>query len=363
MWSASLYLGKYFGIPLKVHWTFGLLLLYFTYFGYANGLSFQGILWFMLFVFSLFACVVLHELGHALSARYYGIETRDIILSPIGGLARLASMPHQARQELIIALAGPLVNVVIALVLWVYLYLFVEISWDEIALDGELPSFSVYFWPILTLYNIILVVFNLIPAFPMDGGRVLRALLSYRYSRIKATRIAMWVGRLISLGFVALGLYTGSFTLPIIALFLFYASRLELRSLIGQELYHRYEISALMDPNIFILESDRSEEEARQILHSQGIGRVYLVDPTSSAYLGFIDRETLEKRAEAQAPAATSIGLLVQKSSYCFQSDKVGIALLRIAASPHDFIPVLSEDRRVVGEVQEKNIRQWIKSL
>jgi Zn-dependent protease len=362
MWRASLYLGKYFGIPVKVHWTFGILLLYFGYFGYANGLSFYGLFWFMVFIFSLFTCVVLHELGHALSARYFGIETRDIILSPIGGLARLSSMPDQARQELIIALAGPLVNVIIAILLWVYIYFFVEISWDEIALDGDLPSFAIYFWPILTLYNIILVVFNLIPAFPMDGGRVLRALLSYRFSRVRATRIAMWIGRIISLGFVFLGFYIGSFTLPIIAVFLFLAARLELKGLIGQELYQKIEVSAIMDPNVVTTGQRATVGEVRELLSSAQQSRAYVMDEFTSEYLGCVLLEELD-RQRSNYSNEDLISLFIASSLYCYESEKVGNAIEKIAASPHDFIPVLNSGRRIVGEIRGEAIKKFISSL
>lgn len=117
-----MYAGTYFGIPVKIHWTFGYIIFYIIYSGYQDNLGLQGMLWFGLFILSLFLCVILHEYGHALTARRYGVHTADIILTPLGGIARLTKMPDKPVQELIVALAGPLVNVIIAGLLFVGLY-------------------------------------------------------------------------------------------------------------------------------------------------------------------------------------------------------------------------------------------------
>jgi Zn-dependent protease len=186
----SLKLGKLLGIDIYLHFTF-LLLLAFLGFSYWQATqnvaaTLQGVA----FIVALFGCVVLHELGHALMARRYGIKTRDITLLPIGGIARLEQMPEKPMQELWVALAGPAVNVAIAAVLFVGL-----------AATGGLTSLEGIsvtggsFWQRLMGLNIFLVAFNLLPAFPMDGGRVLRALLFTRLGRRRATAIAANVGQ------------------------------------------------------------------------------------------------------------------------------------------------------------------------
>ena len=168
-------LGKFAGIDVYVHATFLLLI---AWVGYSHWLEnnnwgevFSGIL----FILALFACVVLHEYGHALTARKYGIKTRDITLYPIGGVARLERMPEKPIEELWVALMGPAVNVVIAAGLFAYLYLT-----SSLVPLSELTVASGSFLERLMTVNITLVLFNLIPAFPMDGGRVLRALLAMR---------------------------------------------------------------------------------------------------------------------------------------------------------------------------------------
>lgn len=196
-----MYAGTYFGIPVKIHWTFGYIIFYIIYSGYQDNLGLQGMLWFGLFILSLFLCVILHEYGHALTARRYGVHTADIILTPLGGIARLTKMPDKPVQELIVALAGPLVNVIIAGLLFVGLYFGFE--YNPFIIDVDIAyNFTGNpggFFGMLMLTNIALVVFNLLPVFPMDGGRVLRSLIAMKASKVRATLIAARTGQLFSL--------------------------------------------------------------------------------------------------------------------------------------------------------------------
>ncbi len=162
------------------------------------------------FIVALFACVVFHEMGHAMAARNFGIRTRDITLLPIGGLARLERMPEEPKQELWIALAGPAVNVAIAAAL--YVWLFLTHAWEPFS---HLRVATGPFVERLFLANVSLVLFNLIPAFPMDGGRVLRALLATRMTYPKATQIAASVGQGLAFAFGIIGLFTNPMLLLI----------------------------------------------------------------------------------------------------------------------------------------------------
>ncbi len=219
MKSWSMRAGKYFGIDVFIHWTFWILIIWIVLMHVGNGHNLSQALSGVLFIFALFLCVVLHEFGHALVARRFGVLTHDITLYPIGGVASLESMPEKPAQELLVGLAGPAVNLTIALFLWAYL-----------SFSGQLQGLSMINMshdmaqiPILVnlfYANIVLALFNLIPAFPMDGGRVFRGFLSFFMDRIRATRIAAGLGQFLAIVFVFLGFFY-NFWLVFIGLFIY----------------------------------------------------------------------------------------------------------------------------------------------
>ncbi len=217
----SFQLARIAGIDVRVHFTFFLLLAWFGFIYYSSG-GLSALVIGLSFIILLFVCVVLHEFGHALAARAYGINTPDITLLPIGGVARLERMPDNPWQELVVALAGPAVNVVIAFALFLVLGRFVEAEDME-----ELASGRGNLLVKLLVINVVLVIFNLLPAFPMDGGRVLRALLATRLKYDRATRIAAGIGQVVAVLFGLLGVYGGNPFLILIAVFVFFGARAE----------------------------------------------------------------------------------------------------------------------------------------
>ncbi|HEV3384562.1 MAG TPA: site-2 protease family protein [Gemmata sp.] len=209
---SSLNLGKFFGIDVYIHPTFWILPLFVL----LQGGHLAGIAFNILFIFAVFACVVLHEIGHALAARKYGIGTRHITLYPIGGVAALDRMPEKPSREIAIALAGPAVNLVIAGTLFIGLLAgssLISADYDVIARNPLARFVDYVFWA-----NLVLFAFNLLPAFPMDGGRVLRALLAMRMTRLRATTVAVGVGTVVAIGIGIYGLLDEPMNLNLVVL-------------------------------------------------------------------------------------------------------------------------------------------------
>ncbi len=217
-------IGSMAGIPVKVHVTL-LLLLPWLINRYATRLDGHWAAG-ALITLGLFGSVALHELGHALAARRFGVRTRDILLTPLGGVASLENMPRQPRAEIVIALAGPAVSLVLALLAWGGLQVTEAMRWR----DGVWIAFS------LTLINASLLIFNLLPCFPMDGGRVLRAALIRRFGRLEATRRAVKLGTWLAIGLAIWGLYSGQWLTVAIAWFVHAAARAEYRAVLIQEM-------------------------------------------------------------------------------------------------------------------------------
>jgi Zn-dependent protease len=306
----SLKLFTWFGIPVHLHWSFGLIFLYALWIGYANNLDMAGTIWLMGFFMALFGCVLLHEYGHALTARRYGVQTQDIILTPIGGIARLERMPEKPVQEFLVAIAGPMVNVVLAIALFFLGKLLFQgdrwtlFSWileqnltfgdssgeeaTDILDESGIPSSGLLFYlPVLVVTNIALVVFNLIPAFPMDGGRIFRALLAMRLGRVRATQIASWLGQGIALLFIVFGLWQGAITLALIGLFVFSTARSENSMVRLDALLRGYKARDLLRPNITRLAANDWMQTPITLVQ-QGLERHFLVFDLDDRLVGYL---------------------------------------------------------------------------
>jgi len=218
--GSSLKIASFFGIEVRIHVTFLLFLAWIWFSSYELEGS-SGAVKGVLFILILFACVLLHEFGHALAARAFGIRTPDITLYAIGGVARLNRIPDKPWQELIVAIAGPLVNVVIAAVLIFGIHVTAGLQQVE-----HLESPRIEMLAKVASLNVMLVLFNLIPAFPMDGGRVLRALLAMTMPYARATQIATRIGQGLAIVFAIFG-FLGNPILIFIAMFIFVGAQQE----------------------------------------------------------------------------------------------------------------------------------------
>lgn len=234
--------GRIMGIPFKIHWSIVLFLIFIPLYVWKENGQWQETILLLILMASVLTCVLLHELGHAYAARLQGIKTHDIMLSVIGGIARLDYIPDSPREEFKIAIAGPLVNLAIFIVL---LLTFLITVWTGfMSLDGispamffnpeyfisfVSPSIFILFIYMLAFSNIVLFVFNLLPVFPMDGGRILRALLSSKMDRNKATVIAARIGQVLSLSFVVLGIIYVRPLWSLVGMFVFFMADTEIR--------------------------------------------------------------------------------------------------------------------------------------
>lgn len=261
--KGALKIGKIAGIGLFIHWTFLILIAFIIYVNYKAGHNLTQILWSIFFILTIFVTVLLHELGHALAAKRYKLQTTDITLLPIGGLARLEKLPEKPSEELVVALAGPMVNIVIAFITSLFIQIPVN-SADLISqLSGGINS-STFFLNFF-LVNVWLALFNLIPAFPMDGGRILRAILSYKLQRHIATKIAARIGQFLALGFIFLGMFYNPF-LVIIGIFVIIAAQIETNYTDSKQVLKGYKVRDIVMRKFLAIESDETLAAAIKLL-------------------------------------------------------------------------------------------------
>ncbi|WP_146345328.1 site-2 protease family protein [Falsiphaeobacter marinintestinus] len=301
-WSFSV--GRLFGSELRVHVTFFLLLAWVGWAAFAEN-GWAGAVENILFVLALFACVVAHEFGHALTARRYGIRTPDITLLPIGGLARLEKMPEQPQQEIVVALAGPLVNVAI----WAVLVLLgAGVSMESAA---ELESTDISFLQRLAMVNLFLALFNMIPAFPMDGGRVFRAVLSLFMPRVQATRAAATAGQIVAFLLGFWGLTGGNPVLVLIALFVFMAANAESQDVVMRSVArHLMARDAMITNYESLLPGDSIDAAANTLIRTTQ--HEFPILDTDGVLLGFLTRSALFSALAADAPRTRPVSQIME---------------------------------------------------
>ncbi|RMD91531.1 MAG: site-2 protease family protein [Alphaproteobacteria bacterium] len=346
-WSFPI--GRLFGSELRVHATFFLLLAWIGAVAWAEGGP-QAALVNVLFILALFACVVAHEFGHALTARRYGIRTPDITLLPIGGVARLERMPEKPSQEIIVALAGPAVNVVIwAILVGVF---GAYASMQELA-HIETPQID--FFARLAAVNLFLAVFNLIPAFPMDGGRVLRALLSISMDRVRATRVAATAGQMIAFLFGFWGLASGNLILLLIAVFVYLAGQAEASDVAMRDLARR--ISA-RDAMITAFEPLMPDDTLAAM--SAGLLRTTqhefpVLDP-AGRLLGFVTREAIFAAAQGDRAGVHAGDLMVSEIPRVPRAAPLSQVLDALSSSGAPAVAVVDPAGRMLGYITRENI-------
>lgn len=348
--SWSLPIGRISGIRLQVHFTFVLFLLWLVGSGLAQGKGPDVVVANGLFMLGLFSCVMLHELGHALTAKHYGILTKDITLLPIGGVARLERMPTDPWQELWVALAGPAVNVVIAAGLIVWLLATrgaVEMGGDTI-LTGSLAQR-------LLIANLTLVVFNMLPAFPMDGGRVVRALLATRMDYTKATQIAATLGQGMALLFGVVGFMYNPMLL-FIAFFVWIGAGQEASMVLLQSAISGIPVRAAMITVFETVAPGDSLEKVVQLVLRGSQQDFPVLD--GEKIVGVVARDGL-MRALAEKSEATAEDIMERNIATADASDMLEAAFQRLQESPCHTVPVLQHGQ-LAGILTTENVGEFL---
>jgi stage IV sporulation protein FB len=349
----SFLLGTYGGTEVRIHATFLLLLAFFGWQsavlgGIAAAITTIG------FLIAIFTCVLLHEFGHVIAARRYGIHTPDITLLPIGGIARLERMPRKPSEELVVALAGPAVNVVIALgLLAARGFAGIDEPWEEL----KHGSFAGR----LIAWNLIMVVFNMIPAFPMDGGRVLRAVLAMFLDYVKATQVAASIGQALAVfGALAALFLVGNPLLLLIALFIFMGAGQEAAQVADQESIRGLRVRDAMVTNFRSLPHDAVLRDAVQFLLS-GTQHDFPILDERGGFSGMLSRTALIS-ALAENGALHPVAAVSQPCSITLEPrHPLTEALEKLRASSCPVLPVLDPlTGTLVGLLTGENVAEMI---
>ncbi|MBV6452425.1 MAG: putative zinc metalloprotease Rip3 [Anaerolineales bacterium] len=345
-------LGRFFGIDVYVHATFLLLIGWVGYSYWLEHGTIAEVVNGILFILALFLCVVLHEYGHALTARKYGVKTRDITLYPIGGVARLERMPDKPIEELWVAVMGPAVNVIIAGILFTVLFLT-----GGLASLRDLTVASGSFLLRLMAVNIYLVLFNLIPAFPMDGGRVLRALLAMRMDYVRATQIAANIGQGVAFLFGFIGLF-GNATLLFIAFFVWIGASQEASMALMKNSLSGIPVTRAMLTDFKTL-SPRDTLAQVVGLVLAGSQHDFPVIDANGVVMGILERDAFIAALSHQGQSAPVVGVMRRDLPSVDSHDMVETALLRLQETGAKALPV-THAGQFVGLITAENITEFL---
>lgn len=347
----SLTVGYVYGTAVRIHVTFLLFLAWIWVAYYQRGGA--GAAWDgVAFVALLFLCVLLHEFGHIFAARRYGVKTPEVTLWPFGGIARLERIPEKPSEELVVALAGPAVNAVIAAVLLLFLGGNVGVEHIE---SIENPQVSLL--AKLAAANIFLVVFNLIPAFPMDGGRVLRALLAMKMSHAQATQTAASIGQGLAIGLGVLGIF-GNPMLIIIAVFVFLAASGEAGQVQMKQVAQGLLVEDAMITQFETLGPTASVGDAAEALIRTTQKEFPIVD--GAVHLrGVLTRDAMIRALQAQGPGASVLEAMAEVPTVGTRTplDRA-LALITQRAAP--VVGVVDAGGRLVGLLSPENVGEMM---
>lgn len=351
----SFYLGSLFGISVEVHFTFFLLLALFGWYGFEAGGLFNAF-WDMFAICLIFLCVLMHEFGHSLVAQRYKITVHRILLLPIGGMAQFARVPKQPTAELLITVAGPAVNFVIAAFLWLI------VGWPEAGLESiiDLTPLDFYEMGVFILYiNLLMGIFNLIPAFPMDGGRIFRSLLAYRLPYTRATQIAVYTGKVLSAGGAIFAiLYLQSIFLAILFGFIFFSGDAEYQLAKQQEQLRGLRVIDITRRQFLALDMTSTLNDALAMLSSSLPQDILILN--NGSVEGIISIEHIQELSQ-RVGADELLARYMLRNFEILQADwpVEGIAD-QILANPYQTTFPVFDLGRLMGVVDAVNLRSML---
>ncbi len=349
MLTYRLPIGTYFGIPLFIHWTFGLLLVWISWLSWMDEPSISYALFNVGAALSLFICITMHEYGHALMARRFNIHTRDITLLPIGGVARLDRIPREPGQEFLIAVAGPAVNVVIATVIFL----------GSVAIGHPILEIDLdHYWSALLWLNLFLVAFNMLPLFPMDGGRVFRSLLAMFLPYGQATRIAGRLGLVLGILLASVGFYyTQDIKIMLLAMFVVWAGANEMRMVLTHERVGNLKVRDVMTPLDGLIDGESTINTTLAALTNSS-QRVWPV-VYGSTYHGMVRYDQLRSASDAGIGEQRVASLALIETIPVFLDDPLSPLLgqkhrgetIPVVGPSYDVVGILQLDR-VLAQIQ-----------
>lgn len=345
----SLTIGRIAGTDIRLHFTFLLFLAWIGIADYLQG-GMPAAVDSVVFILLVFLCVTLHEFGHIAMARRFGIKTPQVILSPIGGIASLERMPERPSQELLVAIAGPLVNVVIALLLMAVFGIGMNriagIEFDSATLADR-----------LLIVNVVLVLFNMVPAFPMDGGRVLRALLAMNMGAPKATALAARIGQGFAFLFFLLGLLYNPI-LMFVGIFIYLAAASEEQSAAFTGFASRLKVKDAMEPSPILLSAGEPLSKAVDALLSSPQKEFPVLD-AGGQVVGLLDRDAMIIGLRDQG-AATAVGTAMRPSHPLRLDQPLVDAFTRMRTGGGRAEVVLDATGQVAGILTQENIAEMM---
>lgn len=351
---AGLQIARIRGVPVRVHWTFWLLLGLVGFGIYSGSGSLKVALYAVGMFIGIFLFVLVHELAHVAAARRFGVATKEITLHPLGGISMMESVPEKPKQEAIVAVVGPLVNVVAAILLIPFVVHFhgAPSLLAPRLLNLENPTLALdLFW-----LNILMGAFNLLPAFPLDGGRVLRASMAIRMPYAKATRIAANLGRFFGI-FLALAGIIYNFWFILIGIFVYFGASAEERMANTMTVFAAATVRQAMRTDFYTVRSDISTRELMDMRHQTGQLDVPVVD--DGVFMGMVDRTRVQLEGEQ---AGVNVAALMDRDPPSLAADEdLGTAFRRFASGKHKALPVLAASaapRHLIGVVTVEDMER-----